>query len=130
MRRTALLVLMTMAPLARADDPLAEAQAVLSRVGSAPAGSLKVEAVAPAPPPKPEKPGAVGTWATATNEWEFRADGTFRIVGTRNQGQWKETAGGIAILYSGATVWLNLKWSGDTLVDQDGYIGRATLKRK
>ena len=132
MYRSTLLALLLLIPLARAqsDDPLAQAQSILGRVGSSPAGNLRVEALAPAAPPKPEKPAIAGTWATPTNEWEFRADGTFQIVGTRNKGQWKETAGGIAVQYSGATAWINLNFVGENLVDQDGFIGRATLKKK
>ena len=79
--------------------------------------------------PKTEEPEIVGTWiAGGDTEWSFQQGGTFQIVGTRNRGQWKRTGDGIAVRYSGATVWINLKLAGGALVDEDGYIGHAQLK--
>jgi hypothetical protein len=85
------------------------------------------------PLPRVEPPRAEleipGRWATSSNEWDFGADGTFQIAGTGNRGQWKRTADGIAIRYSGASVWINLTFVGRTLVDQKGFIGRAQLRK-
>jgi hypothetical protein len=72
-----------------------------------------------------------GKWlAGERTEWDFRANGTFQITGTRNKGEWKKTANGIDIRYAGASVWIHLQWVGKDLVDQDGYIGHARLKKR
>ncbi len=84
---------------------------------------------AEAEPPKSDKLEIAGKWSTGTNEWDFGADGTFRITGTRNRGQWKRTADGVAIRYAGASVWINLTFMGETLVDRQGFIGKAQLKK-
>lgn len=128
MTRIGLLAVIALAPTAAAQsDPLREAESILERVGRPGPGGLRVDSLAAAPP---AKPGVVGIWTTGTNEWEFRDDGSWQILGTRNRGRWKETAGGIAIQYAGATRWLGLTFVGETLVDREGYIGRATLRRK
>jgi hypothetical protein len=119
------LAVLLLAVAVRGDD-LKEAESILSGLGSSPAGSLKVSAL---PAAKMDKPEIAGRWSTGTNTWEFGEDGSWSIVGTRNKGQWKTTAGGIAIKYSGASVWINLKLDGETLVDTDGYIGKARLSR-
>jgi predicted chitinase len=82
-------------------------------------------------PKQDEKVAIAGKWlAREGTEWEFRADGTFQITGTRNKGEWKKTAKGIELRYAGATVWIHLQWVGQDLVDQDGYIGHARLKKR
>jgi hypothetical protein len=91
--------------------------------------SLGFDSMDPVQPPTAEQPEVVGSWSAGDNQWDFRADGTWQIADTRNHGNWKKTPDGIAVKYSGATVWMNLKWVGDTLVDEKGYIGHVQLKK-
>ncbi len=86
----------------------------------------------PPPPREPEQPAAdsiVGTWSTDTNRWHFHSNGSFQISPGRNRGQWKRTQSGAAVQYSGASIWINLAFEGDLLVDQDGFVGRARLRK-
>jgi uncharacterized protein YkvS len=93
-------------------------------------GDLGFKTLERVQPPKPEKDEIAGKWSTGTNDWEFGADGSFQITGTRNRGEWKKTANGIVVKYSGASVWIDLTFVGDALVDQKGYIGKAQLKKQ
>lgn len=86
---------------AQGGDPLTDAESILGKVGTRPAGGLRAAPLAPAPPPGP---AVVGTWVNrdpsgSVLTFTFQDGGGFgaNFAGSARDGNWKATGDRVTV---------------------------------